>query len=197
MNEEILRNEKGQTEAEFLAEYDLTKWPRPSVTADNVVLCDKGGRLAVLLIRRRNHPFIGCWALPGGFLEPNEDPEEAAKRELFEETGVSGVIPRQLGAYGRPGRDPRGWIITVAFVSRLPEGAEIKASDDAAEAALFFIDADRENSIVTLTRAGADEMLLIPFGLENGRALPIPAAGVACDHSQILIDALINEGLLD
>ena len=64
------RNEKGQTLSEFLSEYDIKKYDRPSVTVDNIVLAHVDGRPAVLLIKRRNHPFIGCLAFPGGFLEP-------------------------------------------------------------------------------------------------------------------------------
>ena len=123
----------GLTEAEFLAGYDMTRYPRPSVTVDSVVL-KRGDTPAVLLIKRRNHPFIGKWAFPGGFLDMDESPEQGACRELFEETGVTGVEPVQLGAYGRPDRDPRGRIITIAFISRLPEDAEPRAADDAADA---------------------------------------------------------------
>jgi ADP-ribose pyrophosphatase YjhB (NUDIX family) len=196
MSEEFPRNEKGQTEAEFLKEYDLTRWPRPSVTADNVVFTKLKGRNALLLIKRRNHPFIGCWALPGGFLDPNEDPEEAAKRELLEETGVTGVTPRQLGAYGRPNRDPRGWIITVAFVSQLPDGADIKASDDAAEAALFLMSTDWKTKRLVLTHSETGEALSIPIEFENGRARFIPVPGLASDHPQIILDAVLKNGLL-
>ncbi len=186
------RDEKGRTLAEFLKEYDITKYDRPSVTVDNVIFARQEGRLAVLLIKRGGHPFIYDWAFPGGFLEMDEDLAEGAKRELLEETGVTGVAPVQLGAYGRPGRDPRGRIITVAFVSELPDGAVPKAADDAKEADLFFI--DTEPGIIHLTRRGGGAALTVPYEFENGFAKFIPAEGVAGDHSQILADALKRMG---
>ncbi|MBO7217054.1 MAG: NUDIX hydrolase, partial [Clostridia bacterium] len=74
------RNALGQTEAEFLAAYDASKFERPSVTVDMVIFCEN----KVLLIKRANHPFIDTWALPGGFVEPDETCEQAAARELME-----------------------------------------------------------------------------------------------------------------
>ncbi|MBO4563554.1 MAG: NUDIX hydrolase [Clostridia bacterium] len=189
-------NEKGQTLSEFLAEYDMTKYDRPSVTVDNIVLAENDGRLSVLMIKRRNHPFIGCWAFPGGFLEMDEDLEEGASRELYEETGVTGVIPVQLGAYGRPDRDPRGRIITVAFVSRLPEGAVPKAADDAKDADMFAIEADIDARVIRLAGEITGERLTVPYEFSCGKARFIPAENVAGDHSQILADALKMLGII-
>lgn len=188
------RNEKGQTLSEFLADYDISVFPRPSVTADNIILTHVGGKRAILLIKRRNHPFIGCWAFPGGFMEPDEELSDGAKRELMEETGVTGITPVQLGAYGRPHRDPRGWIITVAFISELPDDAKIKAADDAKDAALFTIDVEKNS--VTLTHSVTNEKLVLPVSIKDGHAEFIPVEGFAGDHPQILIDALIKLGMI-
>lgn len=185
-------NEKGRTEAEFLANYDLTKYERPSVTTDNIVMARVDSRPAVLLIRRRNHPFIGRLAFPGGFLEPNESPEDGAKRELFEETGVTGVTPVQLGAYGRPGRDPRGWIITIAFIEELPEGQTPRAADDAKDAALWFVSADDGEILLENTATG--ERVRVPYSIKGGKAEFIPSLDIAGDHAQILADALLKLG---
>lgn len=193
MNE--LVNEKGQTLAEFLAEYDLTKYDRPSVTVDNIVIAEKDGRPAVLLIKRRNHPFIGELAFPGGFLEKGESLEDGALRELYEETGVTGVTPIQLGAYGRPGRDPRGWIVTVAFISKLPAGAVPKAADDAADAGLYGITVRAGR--ISLANAEKGETIFVPYEFENGRARFIPTPGIAGDHAQILADALLRLGMIN
>ena len=145
------RDEQGLTETEFLQSYDITKYPRPSVTLDNIVFGrDAEGRLTVLLIKRRNHPFIGKWAFPGGFLNMEEDLEEGAARELLEETGVVCTGLRQIGAYGRPERDPRGRIITVAFMAELPYGADPAAADDAAEAAMFTVTVDEAGRSIIL-----------------------------------------------
>ena len=109
-------------------------FPRPSVTADVVAFTLRADDLAVLLIRRKEDPFKGCWALPGGFVNENESLERAAARELYEETGLTGVKLEQLGAFGDPGRDPRGHTVTVAFVTFRTTETSITAGDDATEA---------------------------------------------------------------
>src|ERR1700754_2161507 len=93
--------------------------PRPSVTADAVLLYRDGERIEVLLIKRAREPFKGTWALPGGFVDQDESLERAAARELKEETGLEGIRLEQLGAFGDPGRDPRGHTVSVAFVALL------------------------------------------------------------------------------
>ena len=191
------RNEKGQTLAEFLAEYDLKKYDRPSVTLDNVIFARDEEGLSVLLIRRRNHPFIGDLAFPGGFLEMDEDLPEGAARELFEETGVTGIEPVELGVYGRPGRDPRGRIITVAFISRLPEGACPKAGDDAKDAGMWRVTVLPEEKKILLRRGDTGETACVPYEFVNGKAAFIPAEGIAGDHGQILADALRAAGLIN
>lgn len=112
--------------------------PGPELCAPAKNGRDKG--LRVLLIKRRRDPFTGAWALPGGYLDENEDPAAGAGRELWEETGLEGLALRELGFFGRPGRDPRGWTITLAFWALAGEG-EVRAGDDAAEAAWFPADA--------------------------------------------------------
>ena len=109
-------------------------YPRPSVTADVVAFTLRADDLAVLLIRRKEEPFKGCWALPGGFVNENESLERAAARERYEETGLTGVKLEQLGAFGDPGRDPRGHTITVAFVTFRTTETAIAAGDDASAA---------------------------------------------------------------
>ena len=91
-------------------------YPRPSVTVDIVLFTDEFPHPQVLLIRRKNAPFKGLWALPGGFLDMDETLEMAALRELHEETNISNVQLTQIGAFGNPNRDPRGRVITVAYL---------------------------------------------------------------------------------
>ena len=105
------------------------------MTADVVAFTMRQDDLAVLLIRRKSDPFKGSWALPGGFVNENEPLVRAAARELYEETSISGLKLEQLGAYGDPGRDPRGHTITVAFLSFVVAEVTPTAKDDAAEAA--------------------------------------------------------------
>lgn len=113
-------------------------YPRPSVTVDIVLLTDVFPHRKVLLIRRKNPPFKDLWALPGGFLEMDETLEESALRELHEETNISDVQLTQVGTFGHPNRDPRGRVITVAYVGIIKsERQEAVAGSDAADVAWF------------------------------------------------------------
>lgn len=116
--------------------------PRPALTADVVALAHIGAVPHVLLIRRGNDPFAGQWALPGGFVDEWERPMDAARRELAEETGLryEGVL-ELVGVYGEPGRDPRGWTVSVVYRALLEAVREVAGSDDAAEARWFALDA--------------------------------------------------------
>ncbi len=116
-------------------------WPRPMVTADAAVFAFLDGRPRLLLVQRKQEPFKGRWALPGGFVEIEEDLPEAAARELAEETGLTNVPLEQLRAFGKPGRDPRGRTITVAYFGIADRNWEqIKAADDAADVRWFDIE---------------------------------------------------------
>ncbi|MEW8561218.1 MAG: NUDIX domain-containing protein [Candidatus Thiodiazotropha sp.] len=115
-------------------------YPHPAVTTDVVLFTIRQQTLSVLLIQRANHPFQGMWALPGGFLEIDEDLETCAKRELMEETGITGVYLEQLYTFGNPQRDPRERIISVTyFALSQSDSLSPKASSDAAQAAWFPI----------------------------------------------------------
>lgn len=112
-------------------------YPRPCVTVD-IVLLTREARPRVLLIRRKQAPFAGKWALPGGFIDMDETLEESARRELKEETGLTVGKLQELGIYGDPGRDPRGRTISVAFWTEVnPAKIQPKAGDDAAETGWF------------------------------------------------------------
>jgi 8-oxo-dGTP diphosphatase len=115
-------------------------YPRPMVTVDIVLLREVEGEHEVLLVRRGKPPFEGLLALPGGFVEMDEDLPDAAARELAEETGLTGIALEQLGAFGKPGRDPRGRNIAIAFVGTAPPDAEATAGDDAD--AVFWLPAN-------------------------------------------------------
>ena len=108
------------------------EYPRPALTVD-VAIVTREASPRVLLIQRKHDPFAGSWALPGGFVDEQEPLEGAARRELQEETGLSVEDLEQLHAFGKPGRDPRGWTVSVAFLARVDAAAlKPKAADDAA-----------------------------------------------------------------
>ena len=109
-------------------------YPRPSLTVDVAVLRYRNGHLEILLIERARPPFEGRWALPGGFVDEDETPAEAAERELLEETAVSGMSLFEVGTYGAAGRDPRGWVVSVAFLALAQSDCEAQAGDDARNA---------------------------------------------------------------
>lgn len=127
-----------ETEEAFLAAYMQNDYPKPSVALDLCVFTVSDGDLKVLLVERKGHPFKGCWAFPGGFLdiEKGETLQEGAGRELLEETSLDHLYYEQLYTFGGPGRDPRGYVVSVAWLALAPYGkvAQTQAGDDAAQA---------------------------------------------------------------
>lgn len=118
--------------------YDPSQFPAFAVTVDVVILTMSEGLPHVLLVCRGEAPFEGMWAIPGGFKRPTETLDEAAKRELAEETGVDGAgLLTQFGAYGDPGRDPRMNVVTVAYLAVLRDVGSVVEGADAAAAALL------------------------------------------------------------
>ncbi len=117
------------------------EYPHPAVTTDVVVFSIRQQRLQLLLIRRAADPYRGHWALPGGFLDIDEDLEACAKRELKEETGISGVFLEQLYTFGTPTRDPRERVISVTYYALVPSARlQVRAASDAAAADWFPLD---------------------------------------------------------
>lgn len=130
-----MRDKRGLTEAEAIAQYRAMNYPKPALTADIAVFARCGAGMKLLLIRRGGHPYLGCWALPGGFADQGETIERTAARELEEETGITGLELSLVGIYSAPGRDPRGWTVSAAYATVLDDGMlHATAGDDAAEA---------------------------------------------------------------
>lgn len=120
--------------------YDASKYERPSVTVDVVMMSLRQRDLQVLLIKRRSWPYEGMWAIPGGFVNINESLVDAAKRELQEETGVQDVYLEQLYTFGDPGRDPRTRVITVVYFALLDSARlQVRAADDAVDVGWFSV----------------------------------------------------------
>lgn len=140
------KNRAGQDLEEFLEHYNAKKYDMPSNTTDVIVVRSKeklvrwGQPIKVLLVKRSNHPSIGYWATPGGFVEMRESLREGAARELEEETGVKGLPLQQLRTWGDFERDPRWRVITTTFLSVVEGELEAKAADDAADALWFDVE---------------------------------------------------------
>ena len=158
-------------EKELLEQYAVTKFERPSVTADIVIFTlDSSDELNILLIKRGGFPYKDCWAIPGGFLEAGKESiDEAAARELRTETNIDNVYLKQLYTFGDPGRDPRTTVLSVAYTALVPKHKlNIKAGDDAKEAKLFTIKYDVNGIIFT-----------------NGNKV-ITESDLAFDHAEII-----------
>lgn len=121
-------------------ETDIHKYKKPSVTVDIVIFTIKDNDLKVLLVKRDVEPFKGRWAIPGGFVRIEESLEDAAKRELAEETGVKSVYLEQLYTFGYPKRDPRGRVITVSYIALVnSDNIRLEATTDVSEAQWFSV----------------------------------------------------------
>lgn len=117
------------------------EYPHPAVTVDMVIFTIRDGQLKLLLVRRAGEPYRGKWALPGGFVRLDEGLDEAAVRELTEETGVCGVYLEQLYTFGGPERDPRERVITVAYYALIPsDRLQLRAATDAEAVGWFGLD---------------------------------------------------------
>lgn len=174
---ETLLDKNGLTEAQAIAEYKARNYPKPGLTADIIIFRRCADEIKVLLIRRGGHPFLGRWATPGGFANQNEPIEETARRELQEETGVDGLDLHLVNVFSNPGRDPRGWTVSVAYYALIDRDINVKAGDDAAQANWFTL--SRKNGILQMK-------------CEN---TVLTADDLAFDHADILEHAISAAGL--
>lgn len=201
-------NSSDMAEATFLAGYSIEKYERPSVTTDIAAFSLRTQKsaeyrlspvqkLCILLIKRGQPPFKDCWALPGGFLKKNETVEECAFRELKEETNLVPEAMLRINTFSKPGRDPRGWIISNAFASvSCEEDVKIAGNSDAADAKWFDVCLDKcENGEYLLT-LGCDGISLsaklekIPSKIGGFRFEIKESDGLSFDHAAIIAEAL-------
>ena len=192
-----LLDANGLTEAEYLAGYRQGDYPRPSVTADMAVFREGERGMELLLIRRGGHPFLGKWALPGGFSEPGETVDETAARELREETNLEGLPLTPFGFFSTPGRDVRAWTMSEGFAAILPaDSPEPVAGDDARETGWFTVDSRWESGVLTLSFDGP-EQFEARLTRDGAYAFSIlDTGGLAFDHAHIIAQAMEKMGLL-
>lgn len=210
------RDSAGRTLEEFLESYNPKKYDSPFHTTDIVVvrcrekLTHWGQPLQVLLVKRKNHPSIGFWATPGGFVELREDLETGAARELFEETGVEGLPLKQMRTWGAYDRDPRWRVITTSYLALVEGDIPVQAGDDAADALWMDVSLEKEEAWedegekaekwrLSLTNeerqiALSAEVKVISSGhplLSEESYELLSCDGIAVDHGCILTQALL------
>ena len=203
-----------QSEKEYLSQYNINDFERPSVTTDIAAFMirseetdnykrDSENRLSILLVKRGVHPYKDCWALPGGFLKPDETVEECALREITEETNVTPVALLPIGVFSEPGRDPRGWIISNAFFSVITEeSVKQVGGDDAADAQWFDVFFEQENNgdyhlSLSLRGSTGSESVKLDSILKKERTkfgkntfMIKDSGGLAFDHAGIIAAAV-------
>jgi 8-oxo-dGTP diphosphatase len=172
-------SQQNGTEREWLADYDPRAFPPFAVTVDMVLLTVRYGRLSVLLVERATHPFRGYAALPGGFVQPDEDLEAAAVRRLEQETGVrrDAAYVEQLGAFGDPHRDPRMRVVSVAYLVFAPDLPAPRPG--VGTRSVSWVPVEK----VAVDQLGFDHARVLAAGVERARAkLEYTSLGAAfCD----------------
>ncbi len=175
-----LRDKNGLTEKEFLDAYRPGDYEKPSVAVDMAIFsaADKKEEnyrklpekeLRLLLICRGGHPCLGCWALPGGFVEPEENTEQAAARELKEETGVENIYLEQLYTFSDPHRDPRTWVMSCSYLALIDSSkVNIEAGDDAERALWFSVKLNIESQQTREYDGGFGKTTDLRLEMKNG-----------------------------
>lgn len=179
MQDNVLKDRLGFTEEQFLATYDASRYERPSATVDMLIFTvtdeeNKNYRklpkkvLKLLMIKRGEHPYIGQWALPGGFVQMDESLDDAALRELKEETNIDKIYMEQLYTWGEVGRDPRTRVISTSYMSLVDSSTlNIKGSDDADDAKWFTVSCRLYQEQKTVTEKGYVLQRLFKLSLSN------------------------------
>ena len=177
-----------QSEQQYLQNYDPSQYEHPSVTVDILIFTVSDRKLRLLLIRRNEYPYMGKWAIPGGFLRMDESADEAAARRIREEAGVEGIHLEQLYTFSAVDRDPRTRVISIAYLATVPhEKLQFRAGTGAEEASLFTID-----GIDGEMKNGGDLALT---GSDGGM---ISGGDLAFDHAEIIRTAVLRmRGKLD
>ena len=192
------RDINGLTEKEFLEKYTDTQYDKPSVTVDILVLGvdESFASMKALLIKRDEHPFLGFYALPGGFIKKDETAYQAAARKLCEEAGVKDVYLDQIYTFTRPGRDPRTWVMSIAYLALVGDVSDIKTTGE-------WFDLEFEDDRIRLCNDETGTEIIYPISIKrfkNGRIgyenrVALQAKGgekLAFDHVEIIIESIMK-----
>jgi ADP-ribose pyrophosphatase YjhB (NUDIX family) len=201
----------GEDEIRYLKDFDPTIYQNPGVAADTALFAVGENALSILLIKRGGYPYKDRWALPGGFVDIDEDIFHAADRELMEEAGISGLYLEQVYSWGRPGRDPRYRCITASHIA-IADASSLNpvAGDDAAEADWFTLcdytlkDTDGVTQISYTLRGSIEMHPVVAFPTGRMQQIyPVESAGLAFDHAESIaysyeyLKRRVSEGYLD
>ncbi len=177
---EEIRDAKGLTEKEFIEIYKTKNYPRPYLTADILVFGKDNDDIYILLVKRKGHPFIGKWATPGGFAQSDETIEQTALRELQEETCLTGLSIAPVGIFSKPQRDPRGWVVSMAYYGVVEKAlCRPIAADDAADCKWFKV-IKKEDGLQLISEDGSVGVEIDSQGRQDQEIL-------AFDHSEIIL----------
>ena len=202
MTDKNIRDKNGLTEEEYLKQYRPGDYDRPSVTVDMLLfgMDEHYDSLKILMIKRKNHPFINKWAFPGGFVDIDESAYHAACRELEEETGLTDVYMEQLYTFTAPDRDPRMRVIDSAYITLLPT-CPVNAGDDAKDAAWFTVMLKNDELILENPQRNIRiKYSLVKRSFKNGvidivnydKPIPETKEQLAFDHAQILVESIMR-----
>lgn len=217
-----------KAEKEYLSHYNLDSYERPSVAADIVIfsILNDGistnirklpkKALKVLLIKRAKYPYKDYWALPGGFVKPGEDVADTALRKLYEETNVKNAYLQLVGTYGKKDRDPRGWIISNAFMALTDgEKCSLRAGTGAWEAEWFHIEISAQEikrelkgdvifieTEYQVSLTNEEKNLSLSAGLKQYKSFQnyhetvryeiVQSGNLAFDHAEIILSAMLS-----
>ena len=209
----LKKDKNGLTEKEFLKDYKAGSYERPSVTADILVLGTSVDlrTLKILLVKRDEHPYLEQWALPGGFVRKDETAYQAAERKLSQETGLEGVYLDQIYTFTNPARDPRTWVMTIAYLALVSDtsddvlhgvtcAGDYDSDGGVQDAAWFDLVIDAES----ISFINAERNVEIRYSIENKRfkngriyyenwvSKPASKEELAFDHIEIIIESILK-----
>lgn len=207
------KDKNGLTEKEFLKDYKAGSYERPSVTADILVLGTSANlrTLKILLVKRDEHPYLEQWALPGGFVRKDETAYQAAERKLSQETGLEGVYLDQIYTFTNPARDPRTWVMTIAYLALVSDtsddvlhgvtcAGDYDSDGGVQDAAWFDLVIDAES----ISFINDERNVEIRYSIENKRfkngmiyyenwvSEPASKEELAFDHIEIIIESILK-----